>query len=174
MSELVPPENTPSSASMFGMPVPVPMRIFEGVLTMCISEYCWCISKAILASKFLFTRLVPVSGPGVFFNALGTFVLCRCTYYARVETGLARRHRVYFLTRALCILLERAFLDGTCGNKSHMFAASVFWQHMFSQGQAKRTFNSFEILRVSTRFGDFNASNLWLWGIVAYWRNYII
>ena len=64
--------------------MPVPMCVFEGVLTLCISEYCWCISDAIVAQKFLFTRLVPVSRPGVFFNALGTFVLCRCTYFTRM------------------------------------------------------------------------------------------
>ena len=49
-----------------------------------------------------------------------------------VEIGLARLLRVYFLTRTLCLFLESAFLDCTCGNKNQIFAASVFWQHMFS------------------------------------------
>ena len=82
----------------------------------------------------------------VFFYAFGTCVSPRriflrlghlrlvqvYLFYACVEIGLARLLRVYFLTRTLCIFLESAFLDCTCGNKNRIFAASVFWQHMFS------------------------------------------
>ena len=37
-----------------------------------------------------------------------------------------------FLPAHCAFFLESAFLDCTCGNKNQIFAASVFWQHMFS------------------------------------------
>ena len=96
--------------------------------------YVWCICDAIFAKKCIFfTRLAPVSRPGVFFLRLGHLRLVQVyLFYACVEIGLARLLRVYFLTRTLCIFLESAFLDCTCGNKNHIFAAGAFWQHMFS------------------------------------------
>ena len=60
-----------------------------------------------------------------------------------MEIGLARLLRVYFLTRALCIFLESAFLECTCGNKNHIFAANVrvlshFLRTMATVGHLKR------------------------------------
>ena len=106
--------------------------------------YVWCICDAIFAKKCIFfTRLAPVSRPGVFFYALGTCVLCRCIYFTRVwksdlhvlvslpwKNGNLRSR--IFLPAHCAFFLESAFLDCTCGNKNQIFAASVFWQHMFS------------------------------------------
>ena len=89
--------------------------------------------RFLLRSVFLFMRLAPVSRPGVFLLRLGHLCLVQVyVFYTRVKIGLVRLLRVYFLTRALCIFLESAFLDCTCGNKNHIFAAGAFWQHMFS------------------------------------------
>ena len=112
----------------------------------CPNVYFWCFDDVyfldifgafpmhfLRKSVFFFTLLVPVSRQGVFFLRLGHLCLVQVYFfYACVEIGLARLLRVYFLTHALCIFFASAFLDGSCGNKTRIFTACVFWQHMFS------------------------------------------
>ena len=90
-----------------------------------------------------------------FFYALGTCVLCRCIYFTRVwKSDLHVYCECIFLPAHCAFFLESAFLDCTCGNKNHIFAASVFWQHMFFLRSS--VLDCFKIVRVSTGFGDFN------------------
>ena len=82
----------------------------------------------------------------VFFNAFGTCVSprrifftpwapasCAGVFILRVwKSDLHVYCGCIFLPAHCAFFLESAFLDCTCGNKNHIFAASVFWQHMFS------------------------------------------
>ena len=97
--------------------------------------YVWCICDAIFAKKcILFLRVWHLClAQAYFFYALGTCVLCRCIYFTRVwKSDLHVYCECIFLSAHCAFFLESAFLVCTCGNKNHIFAASVFWQHMFS------------------------------------------
>ena len=106
---------------------------------------------------YFFTRLAPVSRPGVFFLRLGHLRLVQVyLFYACVEIGLARLLRVYFLTRTLCIFLESAFWTAPVETKITFLLQMYFGSTCFPK--VKRTFNCFKIVRVSTGFGEFNAT----------------
>ena len=111
-----------------------------------------------------FTRLAPVSRPGVFFYALGTCVLRRCIYFPRVW-----KSDLYFY--CICICFTRAcrtgcVFFGKCifglhlwEKENHIFAASVFWRHIFSQGQAYFMI----VLRQLESLSGLEISTIWLY-----------
>ena len=84
----------------------------------------------VLQSVCFFTRLAPVSRPGVFFLCLELGHLCLVQvyiFYTRMEIGLVRLLRVYFLPAHCAFFLERAFLDCTCGSKNNSFKLQVYF-----------------------------------------------
>ena len=96
--------------------------------------YVWCICDAIFAKKmYFFTRLAPVSRPGVFFLRLGHLRLVQVyLFYACVEIGLARLLRVYFLTRTLCIFFGKCIFGlHLWKQKSHSCCKCILAAHVF-------------------------------------------
>ena len=88
----------------------------------------------LLKSVFFFTLLVPVSRRGVFFftpwaplSCAGVFLLHLCENRTCAFTA-----GVFSYPRVVHFFWQAGFLDTSCGNKKRIFAASVFWQHMFS------------------------------------------
>ena len=96
--------------------------------------YVWCICDAIFAKKCIFfTRLAPVSRPGVFFLRLGHLRLVQVyLFYACGEIGLARLLRVYFLTRTLCIFFGKCIFGlHLWKQKSHSCCKCILAAHVF-------------------------------------------
>ena len=135
-----PPENTPSSVRHFWSPGTAYLKYT------CPKVYFWCFDvvyflhmfgafamRFLLKSVFFLRVWHLCLAQAYFFYALGTCVLCRCIYFTRVwKSDLHVYCECIFLPAHCAFFLESAFLDCTCGNKNHIFAASVFWQHMFS------------------------------------------
>jgi len=83
---------------------------------------CINVMVGITRSKVIFYAFGTCVSPRRIFLRLGHLCLVQVyLFYTRMEIGLVRLLRVYFLPRALCIFLERAFLDCTCGSKNHIF-----------------------------------------------------
>ena len=87
----------------------------------------------LLKSVFFLCILAPVSHPCVFFLRLGHLCLVRVyLFYTRVEIGLVRLLRMYFLPRALCMFFgKRIFRRHLWKQKSYfcckcILAANVF------------------------------------------------
>ena len=99
-----------------------------------------------LLKSVFFTRLAPVSRPGVFFYALGTCVLCRCIYFMRVWKS--HLHIVHFFLKA-------HFWTAPVETKITFLLQVYFGSTCFPK--VKRTFNCFKIVRVSTGFGNFKS-----------------
>ena len=105
------------------------------------SVFFYAFGTCVSPRRIFFTPWAPASCAGVFILRVwksDLHVYCECI----------------FLPAHCAFFLESAFLDCTCGNKNHIFAASVFWQHMFFLRSS--VLDCFKIVRVSTGFGDFN------------------
>ena len=86
-----------------------------------------------LLKSVFFTRLAPVSRPGVFFLRLGHLRLVQVyLFYACVEIGLVRLLRVYFLTRTLCIFFGKCIFGlHLWKQKSHFCCKCILAAHVF-------------------------------------------
>ena len=111
----------------------------------CPNVYFWCFdvvyflhmfgafAMRFLLKSFFFTRLAPVSRPGVFFLCLGHLRLVQVyLFYACVEIGLARLLRVYLLTRTLCIFFGKCIFGlHLWKQKSHFCCKCILAAHVF-------------------------------------------
>ena len=109
-----------------------------------------------LLKSVFFTRLAPVSRPGVFFYALGTCVLCRCIYFTRVwKSDLHVTASVFSYPHIVHFFWKVHFWTAPVETKIRFLLQVYFGSTCFPK--VKRTLNCFKIVRVSTGFGEFKA-----------------